>query len=111
MTTRIDVGGDGGAADPAKYPVVIGTGVLSELPGLVGADVRSVALIHAAGLGEIARPVHAALEAAGFLVHPQPVPDGEAAKEHQVSRPSCGRASRPHASRAATRSSRWAGER
>ncbi len=55
--------------------------MLSELPGLVGANVRSIALIHAAGLGEIARPVHAALEAAGFLVHAQPVPDGEAAKE------------------------------
>ena len=79
MTTRIDVGGTGTATPP--YPVVIGTGVLSELPGLVGGDVRSVALIHAAGLGEIARPVHAALEAAGFRVFPQPVPDGEAAKE------------------------------
>ncbi len=81
MTTRITVGTQDGAAGTAGYPVVIGAGVLSELPGLVGADARSVALIHAAGLGEIARPVRAALEAAGFRVHPQPVPDGEAAKE------------------------------
>ena len=75
MITRIEVAGD------SPYPVVIGTGVLSELPGLVGAGVRSVALIHAAGLGEIAWPVHSALERAGFLVRPQPVPGGEAAKE------------------------------
>jgi 3-dehydroquinate synthase len=80
VTTRITVGLDGGAAGTG-YPVVIGAGVLGELAGLVGADVRSVALIHAAGLGEIARPVHAALTDAGYLVHPQPVPDGEAAKE------------------------------
>jgi 3-dehydroquinate synthase len=81
VTTRIDVGGAGGAV---PYPVVIGAGVLSELPSLVGTGVRSVALIHAAGLGEIARPVHAALEAAGFLVYPQPIPDGEAAKDIRV---------------------------
>ena len=81
MITRIDVGGAGGAV---PYPVVIGAGVLSELPSLVGAGVRSVALIHAAGLGEIARPVHTALEAAGFLVYPQPIPDGEAAKDIRV---------------------------
>jgi 3-dehydroquinate synthase len=80
MTTRITVGTGNGAAGTG-YPVVIGAGVLNELPALVGADVRSVALIHAAGLGEIARPVHAVLVNAGYLVHPHPVPDGEAAKE------------------------------
>jgi 3-dehydroquinate synthase len=80
VITRIDVGGFGAA----PYPVVIGAGVLSELPGLVGTGVRSVALIHAAGLGEVARPVRAALEAAGVLVYPQPIPDGEAAKDIRV---------------------------
>jgi 3-dehydroquinate synthase len=89
VTARITVGADagaggagpGGAAGTAAYSVAVGAGVLHELPGLIGADVRSVALIHAAGLGEIARPVHAALETAGFRVHTQPVPDGESAKE------------------------------
>jgi 3-dehydroquinate synthase len=77
VRTRIEVGG------PAPYPVVIGAGVLGELPGLVGEPQR-VGLIHAAGLGEIARPARAALETAGFAVHPLPVPDGEAAKEISV---------------------------
>lgn len=66
-------------ADP--YDVVIGTGVLAELPGLLGDRVRTVAVVHAEGLPEIARPVCEALEKAGYAVHALPVPDGEAAKE------------------------------
>ena len=69
-------------ADP--YDVVIGTGVLTELPGLVGDRARTVAVVHAEGLPEIARPVCEALEKAGYAVHPLPVPDGEAAKEAGV---------------------------
>jgi 3-dehydroquinate synthase len=78
LTTRIEVGGT------APYPVVIGAGVLSELPSLVGAGVATVGLIHAAGLGEIARPVCGALESAGFAVRTHRVPDGEAAKDITV---------------------------
>ncbi|WP_055481138.1 3-dehydroquinate synthase [Sphaerimonospora mesophila] len=73
-TTRITVRGD------SPYDVVVGTGVLGELPGLLGGGVRTVAVIHPAGLPEIARPVCGALEAAGFEVVPLPVPDGEEAK-------------------------------
>ncbi|RSN50787.1 3-dehydroquinate synthase [Actinomadura sp. WAC 06369] len=69
-------------ADP--YDVVIGTGVLAELPGLLGDRVRTVAVVHAEGLPEIARPVCEALEKAGHAVHALPVPDGEAAKEAGV---------------------------
>ncbi|SNS20241.1 3-dehydroquinate synthase [Actinomadura meyerae] len=72
---RVHVGG----ADP--YDVVIGTGVLGELPAMVGDRARSVAVVHARGLPEIARPVCGALERAGYAVHALPVPDGEAAKE------------------------------
>ncbi|WP_026314047.1 3-dehydroquinate synthase [Actinomadura flavalba] len=75
---RVHVGG----AEP--YDVVIGTGVLAELPGLVGAAARTVAVVHAEGLPEIARPVCGALERAGHVVHAVPVPDGEAAKEATV---------------------------
>ncbi|WP_242902017.1 3-dehydroquinate synthase [Actinomadura terrae] len=78
MTTRIGVRG----ADP--YDVVIGTGVLGELPAMVGAKARMVAVVHAEGLPEIARPVCGALERAGYEVHALPVPDGEAAKEAGV---------------------------
>jgi 3-dehydroquinate synthase len=66
---------------PDPYDVVIGAGVLGELPGMIGDRFRTVAVVHAEGLPEIARPVCGALEAAGHTVHALPVPDGEAAKE------------------------------
>ncbi|MFG2013693.1 3-dehydroquinate synthase [Actinomadura geliboluensis] len=72
---RVHVGG------PDPYDVVIGTGVLGELPAMVGDRARTVAVVHAEGLPEIARPVAGALEQAGYAVHALPVPDGEAAKE------------------------------
>jgi 3-dehydroquinate synthase len=79
--TRIDVNpSDGGA----PYQVVVGVGVLGELPGLMPEHARTVVVIHAEGLGEIARPACGALTAAGYLVHAEPVPDGEAAKTVHV---------------------------
>ena len=75
--TRITVGGK------HPYPVVIGTGVLSELSLLVGAA-RTVVVIHPRGLEGIARPVCGALARAGCLVHAETVPPGEAAKEIAV---------------------------
>jgi 3-dehydroquinate synthase len=67
--SRIKVGGD------APYDVVIGTGVLGELPSLLG-DAGIVAVVHAEGLPEIARPVCHALVDAGYDARPLPVPDG-----------------------------------
>src|SRR5690349_24155038 len=79
--TRIDVTpSDGGPA----YQVVVGVGILGELPGLVPQGARTVVVIHAEGLGEIARPACGARRAAGLTVHAEPVPDGEAAKTIQV---------------------------
>src|SRR5580693_2704050 len=79
--TRIDVTpSDGGP----PYQVVVGVGVLGELPGLVPKQARTVVVIHAEGLGEIARPACGALAAAGLSVHAEPVPDGEAAKTVDV---------------------------
>ncbi|GAA2732262.1 3-dehydroquinate synthase [Actinocorallia aurantiaca] len=75
---RITVHGD----DP--YDVVIGTGVLAELPALVGERARTVAVVYSENLPEIARPVAGALEQAGYLAHLVPVPDGEAAKNVSV---------------------------
>ncbi len=75
--SRVHVGGD------SPYDVVIGTGVLGELPGLLGGASR-VAVVHAEGLPEIARPVCGALADAGYEVHPLPVPDGEAGKDAAV---------------------------
>ncbi|MGV9774238.1 3-dehydroquinate synthase [Streptosporangium sp. NPDC003464] len=68
----------------APYDVVIGAGVLGELPGLLGPGVRTVAVVHPASLPEIARPVCGAIEAAGYEVVPLPVPDAEQAKTVEV---------------------------
>ena len=79
--TRIGVApSDGGP----PYQVIVGVGVLSELPGLVPEQARTVVVIHAEGLAAIARPACGALEAAGLTVHAEPVPDGEAAKTVHV---------------------------
>ncbi|GLU45993.1 3-dehydroquinate synthase [Nocardiopsis ansamitocini] len=77
--TRIAVGGSS-----APYDVVVGSGVLGELPGLVGEAARRVAVVHPESLDPVARPVCAALASAGYEVHPLPVPDGEAAKDATV---------------------------
>jgi 3-dehydroquinate synthase len=76
--TRIPVDG------ASRYDVVVGAGVLGELPGLVGPAARTVVVIHPAGLGEIARPACGALAAAGYDVHAEEVPAGEAAKDITV---------------------------
>jgi 3-dehydroquinate synthase len=76
--TRITVRGG------SPYDVVVGTGVLAELPGLLDARVRTVAVIHPAGLPEISRPVCGVLETAGYEVVALPVPDGEDAKNVAV---------------------------
>jgi 3-dehydroquinate synthase len=76
--TRIPVGGE------QPYEVVIGTGVLSELPALIGQAARTVVVIHPEGLAEVARPACGALAAAGYLVHAEEVPAGEAAKDIAV---------------------------
>src|SRR6266851_10060555 len=83
--TRIQVAGE------KPYEVVLGTGVLSELPGLVGKDARTVVVIHAAGLGEIARPACRVLADAGYQVHAEEIPDGESAKEITVASRLCSR--------------------
>ncbi|MFD9946167.1 3-dehydroquinate synthase [Nonomuraea sp. NPDC059023] len=75
---RITVKGD------SPYDVVIGTGVLGELPGLLGEGVRTVAVVHPSTLPEISRPVCEALSKAGYDVVELPVPDGEQAKSVEV---------------------------
>jgi 3-dehydroquinate synthase len=76
--TRIAVDGE------RPYEVVVGTGVLGELPSLIGPGARTVVVIHPEGLGEVARPVCGALTGAGYIVHGEQVPAGEAAKAVEV---------------------------
>jgi 3-dehydroquinate synthase len=78
--TRIEVR----PSDGPPYQVVVGVGVLGELPGLIPKQSRTVVVIHPEGLGEIARPAAGALTAAGFHVVTEPVPDGESAKTIDV---------------------------
>jgi 3-dehydroquinate synthase len=72
--TRIPVNGE------QRYDVIVGAGILGELASLIPAEARTVVLIYAEGLGEIARPACGALASAGFIVHAAPIPDGEQAK-------------------------------
>jgi 3-dehydroquinate synthase len=76
--TRIPVGG----ADP--YDVVVGTGILAELPALVGPGAATVLVIHPGELAGIARPACEVLAEAGYRVHTAEVPDREAAKDIAV---------------------------
>jgi len=64
--TRIKVGGD------QPYEVVVGTGVLGELPSLVGPAARAVAVVHAAGQEGVAAAAGQALAGAGYAVHDLP---------------------------------------
>src|ERR1700739_4195470 len=72
------VGGERG------YEVAVGTGVLAELPSPRGSAARNVVVIHSAALAGIAAGVCQALAQAGYVVQPEPVPDGEAAKEISI---------------------------
>jgi 3-dehydroquinate synthase len=73
--TRIGVAGE------HPYEVVVGTGILGELPGLVGKRAETAAVIHDERLGAVARPACRALADAGYRVVATEVPGGEAAKD------------------------------
>ena len=76
--TRIGVGGE------RPYEVIVGGGALAALPSVVGRQARTVAVIHPAGLGQVARPACEILRDAGYVVHAEAIPDGEAAKDIAV---------------------------
>ncbi|TQJ51068.1 3-dehydroquinate synthase [Phycicoccus sp. SLBN-51] len=75
-TTRISVGGD--------YDVVIGNGLLQELPGLVGEGVQRVLVVHPRALATTGEAVREDLVAQGFEAYAAEVPDAEEAKTAQV---------------------------
>jgi 3-dehydroquinate synthase len=75
-TTRISVGGD--------YDVVIGTGLLGELPALVGEGVQRVLVVHPRALAATGEAVREDLTAQGFEAYAAEVPDAEEAKTAQV---------------------------
>ena len=73
-TLRVDT------SHAAPYDVVVGSGLLEDLVGTLGAAVRRVAVIHPVGLAATGERVRRHLLAAGLETHALEVPDGEAAK-------------------------------
>ena len=67
-----------GGASP--YDVVVGTGLLGELPGMLGKDVRRVAVIHPRALAATGEVIRADLAEQGYEAHGIEIPDGEEAK-------------------------------
>jgi 3-dehydroquinate synthase len=76
--TRIPVGGD------QPYEVIVGTGVLGALAGLVGKRAETVAVIHDERLAALAASAARSLEDAGYRVAVTAVPAGEGAKDVAV---------------------------
>jgi len=76
--TRIAVGGG------EAYEVVVGTGLLGELPFLLGPDVTRVAVIHPRALAATGDAVREDLAAQGYEAILAEVPDAEEAKELAV---------------------------
>ena len=66
------------------YDVLVGPGVLPDLPALLPAGVHRVAVLHPRTLAGLAANVRASLTARGFASHQLEVPDGEAAKTADV---------------------------
>ncbi|MPZ97656.1 MAG: 3-dehydroquinate synthase, partial [Propionibacteriales bacterium] len=62
------------------YDVVIGTGLLGELPKLLGDGVQRVAVIHPAALRTTGEAIRADLLAEGYEAYVIEVPDAEEAK-------------------------------
>jgi 3-dehydroquinate synthase len=76
--TRIEVRAE------RPYPVLVGTGLLEEIPGLLDGSVRRVAVIHPPTVVELADRVLRGLADTGRDAMPIEVPDGEAAKTAEV---------------------------
>jgi 3-dehydroquinate synthase len=64
----------------APYDVVVGTGLLGELPGMLGEGVRRVAVIHPRALTATGEAIREDLTRQGYDAHGIEIPDGEEAK-------------------------------
>jgi 3-dehydroquinate synthase len=76
--TRIPVQGS------APYEVVVGTGLLGELPGMLGTGVQRVLVVHPRALRATGEAVRDDLGLRGFEAFVAEVPDAEEAKTSQV---------------------------
>ncbi|HET6625745.1 MAG TPA: 3-dehydroquinate synthase [Nocardioidaceae bacterium] len=64
----------------APYDVVIGGGLLGELPAMLGEEVRQVAVIHPRALAATGEAIRLDLSEQGYDAHAIEIPDGEEAK-------------------------------
>lgn len=78
--TRIRVG----EGSDSAYDVVIGTGLLGELPALLGSGVERVLVVHPMALRAAGEAMRDVLGAQGFSVFIAEVPDAEKAKSAEV---------------------------
>ncbi len=70
-----------GSPEPVDgYDVVIGHGLLGELPTMLGEEVRRVAVIHPRALAATGEAIRADLTEQGYDAHAIEIPDGEEAK-------------------------------
>jgi 3-dehydroquinate synthase len=76
--TRITVSGD------EPYDVVVGTGLLDELPAMLGEGVQRVLVVHPRALRVTGEAVRDDLQAQGYEAFLAEVPDAEEAKTAQV---------------------------
>ncbi|MQS09471.1 3-dehydroquinate synthase [Streptomyces alkaliphilus] len=74
----------GGSAGTSPYDVLIGRRLLGDLPGLLGPDVRRVAVIHPEALDETGQAVRADLAGQGLEAIAVQVPNAEDAKTAEV---------------------------
>lgn len=73
-----------GALPQNNYDVVVGRGLLAQLPALLGERVKRVLVIHPRALRLTGDTVRADLEAAGFTALTAEIPDAEEGKHIQV---------------------------
>lgn len=67
-------------AGASPYDVRIGSGLLGELPGMLGSGVQRVAVIHPRALAATGEAIREDLLAQGYDAHGIEIPDGEEAK-------------------------------
>src|SRR3954451_1594443 len=72
--TRLHVGG------PSPYDVLVGAGLLGELPAMLGEEVQRVAVIHPRALATTGEAIRQDLAGEGYEAHGIEIPDGEEAK-------------------------------
>ncbi|MFT8011776.1 hypothetical protein ACMYLX_23215, partial [Salmonella enterica subsp. enterica serovar Enteritidis] len=76
--------GTGAGGQELGYSVIVGNGLLAQLPGLVGPQAERVLVIHPRALRATGDVVREDLEKAGYQAVTAEIPDAEEGKHIQV---------------------------